>query len=364
MSKVALLKNNRRLWISGALVAVVAAGLGSWLAFDGEAGDAPEDVVTAYLEAIRAGDVTAAQSLTAWSPDSDSGAFMTDAALDTEWVIDSASEIEGGEDRARVQVTISSPQAGQAEGVFDLIAEADSWRLDMPYVEVGFSDVGLDYLDVNGQRHVPSNHPAYQRYFLFPGLYHFYAADNPAIDIAGEPRLLLPGGDPTRIDAEVAVTEAGMETAQEAVNDYIDECAAAGAADDNGCPFALDGMAVESLIGVEYVNDVRNLEWVVEEYPLIEVRFSDGRFEVIDAEPGEIEVSATATERLWDGQEREFYDGDDIDFTVDCRIEARWLELAVGYDGSWAVRHFADFEDEYDWRPGSVVETCGSAPAW
>ena len=352
-----LTRNRSRLAVG--MVAAIVAGGGLWWATTGDAERPPTEVVAEFLDAVGAGDVERALSHTGWTPDDDSGVFLTPEALDDDWTVDRIVETDRDGGRARVEVTIASSDL-RADGVFELHADADSWRLDRPYAEIGFGESGLGYMDVNGQRHVPESHPADQRYLLLPGLYHFYAADNQVIDVGGEPRLLLPGEGTTWVEAEVVVTEAGREAAQRAVDGYVEDCASTGDVYRNHCPFAVDAVAVDALIGVEYMNDVRNLDWEVTEYPQVDVTYQDGRFRLTDVQPGEIEVSGTGTERLWDSQKRKFYDGEDIDFTLDCRIEARWLELTVEFDGGWSVHHFAQSGQGHDWRPGSVVETCGA----
>ena len=361
MSEVRMRK--RLAWSIGVVVVLAATGTGFWLAGD-DVDDGPGEVVNSYLAAVRAGDVAAALSLTGWTPDEEYGAFLTAEAVSADWTVDRVAEVDNDGVTARVEVTLESPVTDEATGVFELIADDGSWRLDMPFAEIGFGDIGVDYVEVNGQYEAMTKHSAFQRYLLFPGLHHFYTAENPSVDISAEPRLLLPGGDLTRIDAQIAVSESGVETAQQAVDDYIDECADTDEVYVANCPFSAQATSLDDLLDIEYMNEVRDADWTVEEYPVIDVAYANGRFEVTDVEPGEVGLSATGTERVWDSGKREFYDGDDIDFAIDCRIEARWLEPTVGADGAWTIHHFADFEDEYDWRPGSVMETCGSAAAW
>ncbi|MFD0557427.1 hypothetical protein FB566_2697 [Stackebrandtia endophytica] len=355
--------NRRLLWSVGAVVVVVAAGAGVWLSTGGDDA-APEDVVERYLSSVRSGDTEDALSLTGWRPEGDVAAFLTPESLSAEWTVGGVVEVDNDGTAARVEATLSSLEAAEVTGVFDLFHTGDSWRLDMPYAEVGLGDVGVDYFEVNGRDQALTTHPAYQRYLLFPGLYRFYADDNSSLDISAEPRLLLPGDDVTRVEAQITVTDTGVESAQLAVDAYIDECARATSAYVESCPFSADPHSLDTLVGVDYMNAIRDVEWEVRTYPVIDVEYSGGRFKVTDAEVGEVELSATGTERIWDSGTREFYDGDDIDFTIDCRIEATWLDLTVGPDGVWTVSHRTDFETERDWRPGLVVETCGAATTY
>lgn len=353
--------NGRLSWSIGAVVVVVVAGVGVWLSTGGD--DAgPEDVVARYLSSVRSGDTEEALALTGWRPEGDVASFLIPESLSAEWTVAGIVEIDDDGTTAQVEATLSSPETGDVTGVFDLFHTGDSWRLDMPYAEVGLGDVGVDYFEVNGRHQTLTTHPEYQRYLLFPGLYRFYTDDNPSLDISTEPRLLLPGDDVTRIDAQITVTDAGVESAQLAVDAYIDDCARVTSAYVESCPFSAEARSLEALVGVDYMNAIRDVEWEVRTYPVIDVDYSDGRFGITDVEVGEVELSASGTERIWDSGTREFNDGDDIDFTIDCRIEATWLDLTVGPDGTWTVSHRTDFETEHDWRPGLVVETCGAAP--
>ena len=323
----------------------------------------PEDVVTAYLADVRAGDVEAALAHTGWTPHKKAATFLTPEAIDADWSVDGVVEIEREAGRARVEVTASGDGVESVDGVFDLIADGDSWRLDMPFAEVGFGRLGLGHVMINGQRDVPAGHPMNQRYLLFPGLYHFYGTDNPSIEVDIAPRLLLPGSGTTWIDGDMAVTDAGAASAQAAVNSYVDACVA----DYTGtrsCPFGLDVRTLDELLDVERHSVSGTIEWELEEYPVIEVEYVDGRFEIRDVETGAVELTGTMVERVRDEATREYHDGAAFDFAVDCRIEARWLTAVVDAEGEWTIGHLAEVDDDLDWRPAPATETCGARAAY
>ena len=165
-----------RWWTAGLAVVLLLAGAGLYLALRGSA---PEDVVTAYLNALRAGDVDTALTYT----DEDSGDDLSAAdsargflAGDTEdeWSFGQVIRRGSGDHhtgepdfpRTTVDATLTGADGATAQNRFELIKFNGEWTIDNPLIELDLSKLPLDFVEFNGVT-ADTAKPV----TLFPGVY-------------------------------------------------------------------------------------------------------------------------------------------------------------------------------------------------
>jgi hypothetical protein len=341
---------------------LLVAGISFAAAPLGDGTASPAATVRQYLEAARDGDVDEALRLADAAPRGEAARFLDAAALNHGWDIDSVTAgVTDASGAVEVSVTISA-DGRQRSGTFSVVRNAGQWRITDPFVEVGFSRSPLWFVQV-GQVTAPFDADTVdQGYFLLPGLYDFYAQPSKVVEWTSEAMLVLPGESGRKqwiAPSKVALTSDGETAAESAIADYVDDCARE--ADDfwvENCPFSTDG-AIYRRMGYQSWDDPTGVSWKVEEYPKPAFKAVTSGFSVTDDELGVVTLSGSATEKVWDGDDY-VLDGK-VDFSLECQIQAGWLQLGVTEEGTLTVRHIGS-RDGKGWSPGdfpdNTIDTC------
>lgn len=292
-------------------------------------------VVTAYLEALRDGDVERAETFVSDEYALDANlSWLTPEALSTDWEIESVALKSAS--TSTVHAVITSGEA-RAEGAFRLQTFADRPLIVNPYLYLTNVRPMFADLEINGVRGevATADHTALP-VALYPGSYRLFASAADLLGEGGVPLLALPGtgssgygGDMLGIDTVMTEPLLGGEAVESLLNEHlaawIDACAASADPAPEGCPFSaasdLGGVADD---GRERFDAVETLAWTVANYP--EVRFDRGlRLEVV--EPGWMTLSGNGT--LY------FDDGETAALDGRCEIRVDGLEPGLGPDGTF-----------------------------
>lgn len=181
-----------------------------------------------------------------------------------------------------------------------LLGEATVWARDLETITVGGVEIPLDE---QGEA----------SFAAYPGLYEVSAPGSEWMQATAEPLMMSYGYGVTQV--ETSPTPALTDEVERQVRALIDECAAGGELDAEGCPFRAWSYG-----------ETRDVTWTIEEYPTIDVS-DDGSW--IDS-PDTGSATATWEEQDYSGEwaaetyTDDFYiwgevevDGDDVTITVD-----------------------------------------------
>lgn len=338
----AVLAARRRLWTVAVWCAAFLIPLWLWTtpAGAGEDDTSPGALVRSYLEAIRDGDVDRALDIAGVRPTGEEAAFLTPAALDRDWVVNSVSVEEDPFRWTTVEVVITSGAGVTATGSFDLEreGEADPWRFEDPLIRTSIRPSPLWYVEINGVT-VPyqgdekaSLGERWPFFLLLPGVYRFYADVPGLFDVPGDAVPMLPGS-PHRLNDDLATVAVGpftleaggVERAQAALNAYIDDCTRMGDKSLAGCPFGVE-LVLDPRDDDNYFPDYRDIEWKVTKYPVVAVGPGGDGLALTHREAG----AATFTATVLDGEES-------LRVEMSCPILADGLELGILPGGEFRI---------------------------
>ncbi|NYD57757.1 hypothetical protein BKA08_001995 [Nocardioides marinisabuli] len=295
-------RRDRRLVLAGAGVVGVLALLAIGYRVVDSTFFGPEDRVEAYLDAVVAGDLDEAQDLAPFDFEPEGLAFSIgfgdDAATDlfTREVYEAAEErVTGYEivstdvsgDTAEVEVRLEG-LSGEPTADLTLYRDGRRWGVFGDWVvgEAGLAGIGSIYeesatLTVNGVQ-VDVEPGADQ--WLLPGSYDVDPyADNPFLELDGEPTVVEPGGYASIASVSTPQpTQEFRDQLQEQVDAYLDECMASTELEPEGCPQS----------AFSFGDDPRNVEWTLDQAPDLGEIYLSGEFpETLYLSDGE----ATAT---------------------------------------------------------------------
>lgn len=283
--------------VIGAMAAVVAIGSTVF---------SPEHEVEAYLDALAAGDYTAAAQIAPPNSPNANRVLLTDAVgaktekRITSYTIDDV-QISGDQatvtttldqDGERAQQTFTVDRAGSRFLIFP------AWRLQsIEYASLSFSvPPGVEKVTVNGVEidtsslEVTTDEGGYEvaRLPVLPGRYQF---SGPALGeyLEAEPITTTVRADGTWADSngeyvylEYLLNEAGKQKVQDDVNAYIDQCAATGQPRPGRCP-----------LGVYTYNNSPGT-WKITTYPVVELEWGEeGGYYLSSATTGSASFSYT-----------------------------------------------------------------------
>jgi hypothetical protein len=313
-------------------VLAAAVALAAWpiIAVGNDETEAVE-IVTAYLEALREGDVERAETFVSDSYDM-AGAdqsWLTAEAMSSNWEIESVELKSASE--STVHAVISSGGT-RTEGAFTLEGAEGDWEISNPYLYLSSSSPLFSTLEIGGVRgEFTTVEGATATVALYPGVYSLFAS---APDLAGEDGLslvALPGSDVygyNSIDLGAFMTEplSGSDAVEARLNEalatWLDGCAESTELAPAGCPFsaAYDyGIAYD---GINEFGTVTELDWAVGAYP--KVRFDRYlRLDVVD--PGWMALSGKGTVT---------YEGDEAALDGRCDVAFDYIAPVIGEDGT------------------------------
>lgn len=293
--------------------------------------DTAEEVVTAFMEAVRDKDLAKAFTyIEGGVPAGAAAAFLHPDAIG-EWELLAVEQDEGDPGmQETVSVTIGT-EDGTAEGEFTVYEHDGEYTLAYPLQTVTLSASSYLSVQVN-DRTVPAplestwndwyGAQANRTIQLLPGVYRFFGGDPIALvgDDEGNGRAAI--GTPLP-----ALTEAAAASVQTAVADYIDACLEYRVIAPPGCPFATDGLV--DTADRRRVQEVRDPVWTVEEYPVVSVVPGTGAYGepvllVEFTEPGRLALQGSGTEH-WGTWEP---------FTAACRFGGTGLHVLADADGA------------------------------
>jgi hypothetical protein len=300
----------RRWSILGEALLAVLVALAAWpILAVGPREPAPVAVVTAYLEALRDGDVERAETFAANGSDTAADlSWLSAEAMSSDWEIESVELKSASE--TTVHAVISSGGT-RAEGAFLLESLDDEFLITNPYMYLSISGPLFTSLEIGGMSseiaQAGDSSPA--SVALYPGSYTLFESVPELADGDGLSLLAMPGADGTAysmntIDLAVLMTDAlaDSEAIEARLNDefaaWLDECAESTEIGPAGCPFsAAESMSI-AYDGRTEFSAVSELDWAVGAYP--KVRFGrDLRLEIV--EPGWMALSGTGTPWFEDG---------------------------------------------------------------
>lgn len=286
-----------------------------------------EETVTAFLEAVHAGDVEGALAYTD-QPDL-TGDFLVPEALDSRWSIVSVDQVEFFEEPGRtmavVYVEIEAYEGTRIGNRLRVDLRDGPTIKNAISTSVAHSQVGL--VDLNGVE-APVEIDSY-RLMLLPGLYEVYPGLPPTIALMeGETAVLNLGNLFIQLGTDYResqiplgwprVTPEGETAIADAVRSRLHECI-----EDpllNGCPFVFPEDPEREVALAPGAN------WEVTEYPQIvalEWGFEQSMgFKLTTLVPGAAEAAVIVTE---DGRERET--------VVSCPIWVDNLYAQFDFDG-------------------------------
>ncbi|WP_026923398.1 hypothetical protein [Glycomyces arizonensis] len=261
-----------------AVLAVLLALLAWPIAAIGGDDDEQVQVVTDYLEALRDGDVEAANEYIGEGlfPEADKS-WLTEEALSGDWEIESVAHRSASD--LYVHAVISS--GGQtAETVF-VVEDADEGpRITNPYMYLAVPSGPLQALELNGQWNVPQVLEEYSmaQVALFPGSYDLF---EDVQGFSGENAvsfLAMPQDLPialTSLAGGAIASNGGLEEQLNAdLAAWIDFCAQSEEAAPEGCPFSAESSSYGPGIvddGITEFEEVQDLTWTVDVYPHLRI---------------------------------------------------------------------------------------------
>jgi hypothetical protein len=294
-----------------------------------------EEVVTAFMEAVRDKDLERAyRFIEGGVPSGEAAVFLHPDAIG-EWELLAVHQPESDSmlDEPSVSVTIGTEE-GTAEGAFTVYERDGEYTITDPFHTVTLS--ASSYLSVRvNDREVPAPlETTWQAWYqgqaqrtitLLPGVYRFFGGEPVALvgDQEDDGRHLM--GAP--LPAPDAAAAASL---QRAVNDFIDGCVEYRLIAPPGCPFASDGLV--DTADQRRVDEIRDPLWTVDAYPVATVVPGTGSYDepvllVEFTEPGRLTLNGHGTED-WDTWQP---------FTAACRFGSGPLHVLTDADGAIQV---------------------------
>lgn len=366
-------------WISSGVMLAIAVV--PWIPSSDSESDAPE-VVTAYLEAARLGDIETALDLAGSHPKGEEARFLAPDAVSDEWRLVDVDELlyDDGEyddehqEQATVEATIETTAGDEATASFEMTrAHGQDWKISDPFVTVNIGPSLLWYTDVNG---VTAPYPDLRRsakndevaefatYLLLPGAYRFYA-DVPDIvtwrDEKPASTPLLSGDHHVDFDdghtmdqvtiPQLRLSTSGQKAVATAMRDYIDGCADIAATAVAGCPFGVERVP-DPRDDDYYLDTLKKIEWSVTEYPTLTAVAGTGSVAITDRRRGTAELTVL-------GVETEDSPGTPVEATIACDIDTSRLAAGILPDGTTRIYpQGMRFQlDDFD-RDPILWETC------
>jgi hypothetical protein len=307
-----------------------------------------EEVVTGFLEAVRAGDVEGALAFT--DQPHATGDFLVPEALDTRWSVVEVGQVQFEPSRREGRIT---------SYVYAEIEAFDGTRIGFRYlvrIEDGRARIenaldtteaypAFDHLDVNGVTSPVDEALGITNIMLLPGLYEFYPDLPSTMELESAGTVLTLGNRYTLLGEDRSdewlpipwptVSAEGEALIESELRVYLDACVQA--PDAAGCPFGFpedDGLAVEAAPGAQ---------WEITAYPEVGAQWWGYEllqgFILVTTEPGEARIAAVVTE---DGASRET--------VVSCPVWADGLFADLDFEGGVGIGR-AD---------GTTIERCSS----
>lgn len=337
--------------LSAIVAAVVAACAAVWITWPSDPAEDPEELVSAYMEAVRTGDLDLVEELLDVDLDR---AVDVDASkvLRDDWTVEDVVVRNLDSHSADVDVVVRADDGAVSEGRFKLelsenhespVERTDSddeerWHITNPLVELTFAGAGV--VELNGADVDASGES--ESVSVLPGAYRLYESFTDLVEPSQATLIGLPEGVPGSVhhSIELEVTDAGTESARTAVADFIDECAAVAEPDPEGCPF---NGGVDYYTGVEIYpqlyEDVEDLSWTVLEQPEVDFVYDGFGFEIVPRSYGVVELSGHGEPRWSDADQNP-------DFSAECDIDVSTMRLGLESGGEWRV------------SAGSPLNTC------
>lgn len=302
-----------------AAVIMVAAGVvavSKWLP-----GREPvaEEAVRSFLEAVRVGDVDAALALAGGEVEG-SDLFLVSEALDDRWETVGVAQVAYTESAegatAEVYAEIEAYDGTRLGHRYQVSLEGDDPVVLDALARAKYAPGGLGDLELNGYA-ADLGDESYV--LLLPGVYELYESQPATLSLGVRPVLAL-GEQIIDLGGErpsgwlpqpwPQISEEGEAVLDEALETYLDDCAARVPLD--GCPFAPPP-------GDERIETTTEEAWRITAYPRVTATYMgrfgtvERAFELSTAEPGLAEVEALIAEA--GGRERRT--------TLNCAI---WME--------------------------------------
>lgn len=262
--------------------------------------DTPEEVVSAFFEAVRDGDIATALEFVRDEPADGGEEFVHPDAIG-DWEILEVREAGSGDysSETAVAVTIGNDD-GTAEGRFTVTEHTDDIFLKNPFQRVTFGSsaqqeirVGDRIVERGGEAVDGSYLPQEETFSLLPGIYSFFDGEPAALmdqDADSDPALVTP--------PPPEPTQQQLEAIQAETIERIDECVEYRTLAPPECPFATDGEI--DTVDRERLRNVDELTWTVVEYPEATVRpdideAGQEQLYLDFTEPGRLELTGTGT---------------------------------------------------------------------
>lgn len=311
------MKRSAIIWlVAGAVVVAVVVAGGAWWFLTRP--PSAEDAARAYLGALADGDFPAVTGLLA-DPLPTEQADAIEAAFDgaegyiTEPRIEQLDAGDAGTTSVRAQVDV----AGESRALtFDLESSSGRWLVAGEYLATLRVETALGGAPVGDSAWVGGALvPTGTDLAILPAVYGVESA--PRVILEGSATAAVSNDEPTTIALEAALTPAATSAAQEQLDAYADECAA-----------AADAVPAHCGLRVPWAADLRALESIafrVDERPVVTLAEDGTGF---DATGGVIVATATGTTRS--GDPGEFtYRADDWALRGSVRFEGDEMVLQV-----------------------------------
>lgn len=286
----------------------------------------PAEVVRAYLDAVRAGDMSTAMTYVEGSDQLDGDATLLDSTGGDWQVLGVTQHVDDDSDIARVKVRLGvdgrevRPPEGEPDW-FTLSREPDGgWRIDKPLASLSVQTGPLPHLVLSG---ATAQTRAGAEYLVFPGVYDVYPDPDGLVEVTPE-RLALEPDSSGWAPKEVKLTEHGKETADAAVRELLDICTL-GYDIAPGCAFDLPETMWLADRTLEHIRDVR---WQFSSYPEVDVEPNGGSFRMNTAQWS---ASVTGISGPQDAPQP---------FTLTCATSGGPFEVVLGEDDQ--LRAFQD----------------------
>lgn len=235
----------------------------------------PVEVVRAFLEASRSGDVEAALALTRGDPHTASQDLLVPEAMNADWEIldldlQSWSPVDVNVD---VWATVKGPGGTELTHPLSVELIDGDWKITDPFATLAVAALPVPYLEVNGIT-LPTEADDPREFVLLPGVYRLYEHDPALLSYEAEPLLALgerlvhaDGAEiPGLVEAFKGFTVVADDEAalNERLTAYLDECLASPDGPESfGCPFGLDAYATDD----PYFTPGGGNRWEIIEYP-------------------------------------------------------------------------------------------------
>lgn len=259
-----------------ALAALLALLAWPIVALDGESEGV--ELVTAYLEALRDGDVEEAKTYIepGRAPEADDS-WLNEESLSSDWQIESVRHRSASERYVHAVIASGSESV---ESSFLLEESEDGLRITNPYMYLTVGQGPIKALSLNGEWHTPHQpeEDVPVRVALFPGSYRIFD------DVPGFPDgnaasfLAMPQDQPVELTSLAGKAIADNDELETRLNEdfaaWIDSCVQSTEARPEGCPFSAVSHYGSVYDGVNEFKEADGLAWAVDVYP--HVRLDDG----------------------------------------------------------------------------------------